>query len=91
MFPAEALLRFVSIQRSLSLNPMREVPHPPVSIDVVVERQFLVLRDSPLGKDPHPYSIPDGPFCNVAIRVTAVVREPPDPTLLGCVDELHVV
>ena len=69
---------------------MQKEAHRPVSIDVVVERQLLVLQYSPLGKNPHSHSVPDGPFCNETIGVAAVVCKPPDPAFLGRVDELRV-
>lgn len=78
-------------ERFLSLNPVRRRPHPPVSIDIVVESELLVLQYGPLGKDSHSHSIPNGPFCDVTVGVAAVVRESPDSALLGGVDKLHAV
>ena len=63
--------------------------HQPVSVDVVVEGQLLVPTDGPLGENSHSNSVPDGPFCDVAVGITAVVCEPSDPAFLCRVDELH--
>lgn len=73
----------------VNLNPTERGFHQPVSIDVVIEGQFFVLRYDPLGKDPHSHSIPDGPFCDVAVGVATVIREPPDAAFLSRVDELQ--
>jgi len=62
----------------------------PVAVDVVVEGQLLILQYSSLCKNAHSHPVPNGPFCDVAIGVAAVVRESPDPTFFGCVDELRV-
>lgn len=69
---------------------MRREIHQPVSIDVVIEGQLLVPTDGPLGENPHSNSVPDGPFCDVAVGIAAVVCEPSDPAFLRRVNELHV-
>lgn len=61
----------------------------PVAVDVVVERELLVLLDGALGKDAHAHLAPDGPLCDDAVWVARVVEEPPLAALLGCVDELR--
>lgn len=62
--------------------------HEPITIDVVVERQFLVLLDESARKDAHAHVPSDGPFGHITIRIAAVVCEPPDTTAFGRVDEL---
>ena len=60
----------------------------PVSVDIVVEREFLVLLDVPVCEDPHAHVMADCPFCYIAIRVAAVVRETPDTASFCSVNEL---
>jgi hypothetical protein len=61
----------------------------PVTIDVIVEREFLVLLDRATRENAHPDVLPDRPLCDEAIRVARVIREPADPTALSCIDELR--
>ena len=60
----------------------------PITINVVVEGDFLVLRNIPLGIDAHTHPRPNRPFCHITVRVTAVIRESPNATTSGRVDEL---
>ena len=60
----------------------------PVSVDIVVEREFLVLLDVPVCEDPHAHVMANCPFCYIAIRVAAVVRETPDTASFCSVNEL---
>lgn len=46
-----------------------------VSIDVVVECQFLTGHNRPLHEDAHPHMLPHMPFRNVAIGIAAVIDE----------------
>ena len=61
----------------------------PVSVDVVVERQLLILFDVPLSVYPHSDMLPNRPFRYVAIRIAAVVRKTPDSASFRRVDELR--
>ena len=60
----------------------------PVTIDVVVERELLVLLDIALSEDAHAHLAPDGPFGNEAVGVARVVEESTFAAALGRVDEL---
>ena len=60
----------------------------PITIDVIVERQFLVLFDRAIRENAHPDVLPDGPLCDVRVRVARVICETADPAALRCVDEL---
>lgn len=62
--------------------------HSPIAINIVVEGQLLVLLDSPVCKYAHPDLVADGPFCNITIRITAVVGKPTDTSALSGVDKL---
>ena len=75
---------------SIRLNGVLREFHEPVSVNVVVERQLLVLQYGPLGKNPHSHLVANGPFCDIAIGVATVVCESPDPAFFSRVDELHV-
>jgi hypothetical protein len=61
----------------------------PITIDVIIERELLILLDRTIRENAHPDVLPDRPLCNVAIRVARVVRESTDSTTLGCIDELQ--
>ena len=61
----------------------------PITINVIVERQFLVLLDRAIRENAHPDVLPDRPLCDVAIRVARVICETADPTTLCRVDELQ--
>ena len=65
--------------------------HSPVAVDVIVERELLVLLDRAIRKYAHSDVLSDGPFCDEAIRVTGMVREPADTTAFRRVDELVVL
>lgn len=60
-----------------------------ISVDVVVEGQFLVLLDQAVRKDAHSNPVANGPLCDIAVRITTVVSEPTDTTALSCVDVLQ--
>ena len=62
--------------------------HAPVSVDVVVERQFFIRVDGAFGKDTHSYLLPDVPFGDVAVGITAVIRKSTNAPSLGGIDEL---
>jgi hypothetical protein len=61
----------------------------PIAIDVIVERQFLVLLDRAVRENAHPNVLPDRPLGDVRIRVTGMIRETADPAALRCIDELR--
>ena len=60
----------------------------PITIDIIVERQFFVLKDSALCKDTHPYVVSDEPLGNVAVWIAAVIRESTDSSLPGGINKL---
>ena len=65
--------------------------YSPVAVDVIVERELLVLLDRAIRKYAHSDVLSDGPFCDEAVRVTGMVREPADTTAFRRVDELVVL
>ena len=61
----------------------------PITVDVVVEGQLLVLLDCAICEDAHPDAVADCPLCDIAVRVATVVGEPADSTALSGVDVLQ--
>jgi len=61
----------------------------PITIDVIVERQFLVLLDRAIRENAHPNVLPDRPLCDVTIWVAGMIRETADPAALRGIDELR--
>ena len=62
--------------------------YSPISVDVVVEGELLVLLDKPVGENAHPDVLADGPLRNITVRVTTVVCETTDSTAFGSVNVL---
>lgn len=60
----------------------------PVSIHIVVERELLVFEDFAFGEDTHTNFVSNIPFGDIAVGVTAVVRESANVAFLGGVDVL---
>ena len=60
----------------------------PISIDVIVERQLLVLLDGAVREDAHADVLSDRPLRDIAIGIAAVVGETADTSALGSIDEL---
>lgn len=60
----------------------------PVSVYVVVERQFLVLPYRPIRKDAHPDTLAYLPFGNITVWFTTVVRETANATSFGRINVL---
>lgn len=60
----------------------------PITIDVVVEGQLLVLPDQSFRENAHPNMVSNGPLGHITIGIAAVVGESTNPTALRCVDEL---
>lgn len=54
----------------------------PVTINIVVEREFLASCNVSLSEDAHPHVLADVPFCDVAIWGAAVVHKSCFATLL---------
>ena len=71
----------------MSKNRRAAPIYVPISIHVVVERELLILLYPTLGEDAHPDSLSYSPFCDITIRRAGMIREAPDATPLGCVDE----
>lgn len=63
--------------------------YEPVAIDIVVERELLVLLDIAFGKYTHSNMSPNSPLGNIAIRIAAVVCKTSDSTALCRVYELQ--
>jgi hypothetical protein len=61
----------------------------PVSIDIVVECEFLVLQDVTLCKDAHANMVIYCPLCDVAVWLAAVICETTNPAALRRIDELR--
>ena len=53
--------------------------------------ELFILLDIPLGKYAHAHFGADGPFCDVAVWIAAVVRETPFAPALRGIDELSRV
>jgi hypothetical protein len=64
-------------------------PILPITIDVIVERQFLVRFNRAIRENAHPDVLSDRPLCDVAVWVAGVIRETTDPAALRGVDELR--
>lgn len=62
--------------------------YSPITINIVVEREFLVFPNQPLCEDSHPHSVAYSPFGDIAVGTTAVVRESADATALRRINEL---
>lgn len=60
----------------------------PITVDVVVKRQLLVLLDRTVGENAHADVVPDSPLRDIAVGITAMVGEPTDTTTLCGVDVL---
>jgi hypothetical protein len=60
----------------------------PITVDVIVERQLLVLLDRTIRKDAHPNVLPNRPLCDVTIRIAGVICETADPAAFCRIDEL---
>jgi hypothetical protein len=46
-----------------------EERNSPVAIDVIVERELLVLLDRAIRENAHSDVLSDGPLCDVAVRI----------------------
>ena len=88
-FTTVTYLCLMPIQQKL-LEPKTggEKPDAPISINVVVKGQFLMLSYVPFSKDPHTNVLPNSPFGNVAIWFATMIRKTTDATALGRVNEL---
>lgn len=62
--------------------------HSPISINIIIKSQLLILPNLPHREYPHPYVLPYRPLRDVAIWVTAVVRESSNTAFFGGVYEL---
>jgi hypothetical protein len=62
--------------------------HTPIAIDIVIERQLLVLFNQAIRKYTHANMVTYGPLGYIAIGATAVVRKSADPSPFGCVNKL---
>lgn len=60
----------------------------PITIDVIIEGQLLVLQDVPFSKDTHSNFASDLPFRHIAVGITAVISETTNITFLCRVDVL---
>ena len=60
----------------------------PVSVYVVVERQFFVPLDTPICKNAHPDALAYLPLGDITVWVTAVIYEPSNAASFGCIDVL---
>ena len=49
-----------------------------------------MFLDQAVGKNAHSDVLADSPLCNIAVRITAMVREASDASALGRIDELKV-
>jgi len=74
---------FVSCDLTLLLTR-----NAPISIDVVVEGQFLILQYMPLREDAHAHKLANCPFSDVAVGITTMVCESTNSSTLCGVDEL---
>jgi hypothetical protein len=94
------ILAAITRLRIMSVISVPSVPLPqpackwaapilPITIDVIVERQFCVIFDRAIRENAHPDVLPDRPLCDVAVWVTGVICETTDPAVLRCVDELR--
>ena len=63
----------------------------PITIDVIVEGQPLVLLDVTIGENAHSNVSADSPLGNVAVWITAVVRKSTNAAALRRIDELSRV
>ena len=60
----------------------------PVTINVVIEGQLLILLNVTFCENSHPNVMSNRPLRDVAIGTTAMIGEAPDPSTLRCVDKL---
>ena len=61
----------------------------PISIDVIVERQLLVLLDGAVREDAHADVVANSPFRDIAIRIAAVISKSTDAPALSGINELR--
>jgi hypothetical protein len=81
--------RSVSIQRESHRERGGGGGVLPITIDVVVKCQFLVLLDRAIREDAHPNVLPDRPLCDIAVWVARVIRETANASALCGIDELR--
>ena len=84
-----AAITYLSVvSEYLSDNSEAKRRNAPVSVNIVVESDLLAAVDISLGEDPHAQSSAYDPLLHLAIRVTGVVGESPNPAFLGRVNVL---
>lgn len=60
----------------------------PITIHIIVERQFLMLLNITFSKNAHSNMLVDGPSCDIAVGVATVVSKSTNSSALGGIDEL---
>jgi hypothetical protein len=68
---------------------MRSDHNVPITVDIVVESQLFIFLDVSTSKDSHTNVLPDGPFGNIAIRVTTVIGKSADASSFRSVYKLQ--
>ena len=62
----------------------------PITVDIVIERQLLVLLNLSLGINSHPHSRSDRPLRDITVGITAVVCESSNTAALCCINKLCI-
>jgi hypothetical protein len=75
---------------SMKVSDKNRNVHAPVAVHIVVESQLFILLDASVCKDAHSYMLPNCPFGNITVGITAVVCEATDASSLSGIDILEI-